>query len=202
MFDFAILPPEINSGRMYSGPGSGPIMSAAAAWDALAAELSWAARSYDSAIVGLVDSWHGPTSLAMAAAAAPYVAWLSATATQAEQAAAQARAAAAAFEMAFAATVPPAVIAANRALLAALVATNFFGQNIPAIAATEAQYAEMWAQDATAMYGYAASSAHAAALTLFTEPPPITRPAAQANPVTSAAAAATNLLSELSQLIS
>ncbi|MGA9675415.1 MAG: hypothetical protein WBR28_09235, partial [Mycobacterium sp.] len=24
MFDFGALPPEINSGRMYSGPGSGP----------------------------------------------------------------------------------------------------------------------------------------------------------------------------------
>ena len=45
-------------------------------------------------------------------------------------------------------TVPPAVVAANRAQLATLVATNVFGQNTPAIAATEAQYAEMWAQDA------------------------------------------------------
>ena len=60
-------------------------------------------------------------------------------------------------------TVPPPVIAANRSLLAALVATNFFGQNTPAIAATEIQYAEMWAQDAVAMYGYAASSASATA---------------------------------------
>ncbi|WP_252159672.1 PPE domain-containing protein, partial [Mycobacterium tuberculosis] len=41
-------------------------------------------------------------------------------------------------------------VVANRALLVALVATNFFGQNTPAIAATEAQYAEMWAQDAAA----------------------------------------------------
>jgi PPE-repeat protein len=55
-------------------------------------------------------------------------------------------------------------------LLATLVATNFFGQNTPAIAATEAQYAEMWAQDATAMYGYAAASAVATELTAFTEP--------------------------------
>jgi PPE-repeat protein len=51
------------------------------------------------------------------------------------------------------------VIAANRALLTALVATNLFGQNTPAIAATESQYAEMWAQDAAAMYGYAGSTA-------------------------------------------
>ncbi|MCV7061583.1 PPE domain-containing protein [Mycolicibacterium vaccae] len=63
-----------------------------------------------------------------------------------------------AYEAAFAATVPPAVVAENRIQLAMLVATNFFGQNTPAIAATEAAYAEMWAQDAAAMYGYAASA--------------------------------------------
>ena len=38
--DFAVLPPEVNSGRMYAGAGSGPLMAAAAAWDGLAAELS------------------------------------------------------------------------------------------------------------------------------------------------------------------
>ena len=37
--DFAVLPPEINSGRMYAGAGSGPLVAAAAAWEALAAEL-------------------------------------------------------------------------------------------------------------------------------------------------------------------
>ena len=98
----------------------------------------------------------GPSSTAMEAAAAPYVAWMSATAGQAEQTAAQAKAAAAAYQAAFAMTVPPPVIAANRTQLASLTATNVFGQNTPAIAATEAQYGEMWAQDAAAMYGYAA----------------------------------------------
>ena len=37
--DFAMLPPEVNSGRMYAGPGSGPMLAAATAWDGLAAEL-------------------------------------------------------------------------------------------------------------------------------------------------------------------
>ena len=67
--------------------------------------------------------------------------------------------------------VPPPVIAANRALLQALVATNLFGQNTPAIAATETLYAEMWAQDATAMYGYAGTSASASTLPPFTPAP-------------------------------
>jgi PPE-repeat protein len=142
--DFAILPPEVNSGRMYSGPGSGPMLAAAAAWNGLAAELNSTAASYGSVVSGLTsESWLGSSSAAMAAAAAPYVEWMSATAAQAEQAATQANAAAAAYETAFAMTVPPAVIAANRSLLMTLVATNVVGQNTPAIAATDAQYAEM-----------------------------------------------------------
>jgi PPE-repeat protein len=103
---------------------------------------------------------------------------MSTTATQAEQTAAQARAAVVAYETAFAATVPPPVIAANRALLMSLIATNFLGQNTPAITATEAHYAEMWAQDATAMFGYAGSSATDSGVTPFTEPPQTTNPAA------------------------
>ena len=62
------------------------------------------------------------------------------------------------------------MIAANRALLAALVATNFLGQNTPAIAANEATYAEFWAQDAGAMYGYAGAATTASQLTPFAGP--------------------------------
>ena len=96
----------------------------------------------------------GSQTVAMTAAATPYVAWLSASGATAEQSAAQAQAAAAAYENAFSATVPPPVIAANRAQLMALIATNILGQNTPAIAATESQYLEMWAQDATTMFSY------------------------------------------------
>jgi PPE-repeat protein len=85
----------------------------------------------------------------MAQSATPYVAWLSTTAAKAEAAASQAQAAASAFETAFASVVPPPLIAANRTDLTSLVATNVFGKNIPAMAATEAQYAEMWTKDGT-----------------------------------------------------
>jgi PPE-repeat protein len=175
--DFEALAPEINSGRMYSGPGSAPMLAAAAGWDQLSGELYSAAASYSSVISGLTGgSWKGPASASMAASAATYVAWMGAAATQAEQAAIQARAAASAFESAFAATVPPPLIAANRAQLAMLVATNFLGINTPAIMATEVHYAEMWAQDAAAMDGYAGSSAAAATLTPFTPPQRNTNP--------------------------
>jgi PPE-repeat protein len=206
--DFAIVPPEINSGRMYAGPGSGPMLAAAAAWDGLAAECNLAATSYASAILELTAGpWLGPASASMAASAGPYVAWMSTTATLAEQTASHAKAAAAGYEVAFAATVPPPVIAANRALLMALVASNLFGQNTPAIAATEAQYAEMWAQDAAAMYGYAGASASATMLTPFIPPPQSTNPgglAAQAAGLAQAAgtSAASNAQTVLSQLTS
>lgn len=188
--DFGSLPPEINSGKLYSGPGSASMLSAAAAWNELAAELRSLADSYGSVISHLASqSWCGPTSAAMAAAAAPYVAWMNATAAQAEQTADQAVAAASAYETAFAMTVPPPVVAANRAQLASLIATNVFGQNAPAIAATEAQYSAMWAQDAAAMYDYAGQSAAATKLVSFTAPPNTTdsgAPAAQAAAVTQA----------------
>src|SRR5277367_4783561 len=136
--DFAILPPEINSGRMYAGPGSGPMLAAAAAWDGLAAELQAAGASYGSLISGLTaGSWLGPVSAVMAASAGLYVTWMRTTAVRAEQTATQAKAAAAAYEVAFAAMVSPPVVAANRALLMELVATNLFGQNSAAIATAE-----------------------------------------------------------------
>lgn len=173
--DYGALPPEINSARMYAGPGAGSMLAAAAAWDALAGELGAMASGYSSVISELTGTaWIGPAAASMIAAAAPYVAWLSATAIQAEHTASQARVAAAAYETAFAMTVPPPTVAANRVLLLTLVATNFFGQNTPAIAATEAEYAEMWAQDAAAMYGYAGSSTTATALTPFNPPPTTT----------------------------
>jgi PPE-repeat protein len=205
--DFAMLPPEINSGRMYSGAGSGPMLAAASAWNGLAAELRATALSYGSVLSELTsEEWHGPASAAMAAAATPYVAWMSSTAAQAEQTAAQAEAAAAAYEAAFAATVPPPVIAANRAQLMGLIATNILGQNTAAIAATEARYMEMWAQDAGAMYGYAGSSAVATQLTPFTEPQQTTSPGglmAQSAAVAQAASTpAGTQQSTLSQLVS
>jgi PPE-repeat protein len=188
--DFGAFPPEFNSGRMYAGPGSGPMMAAAAAWDEIAAELGVAASSYNSVVTELTSGpWVGPASASMLAAITPYVSWLSAMAAQAEETAGQGRAAAAAFEAAFAMTVPPPVIAANRVLLATLIATNFFGQNTPAIMATEAQYMEMWAQDAAAMTGYTAASMAAALLAPFATPPNPRPPAAGPNPAAAVAKA-------------
>ncbi|WP_156764646.1 PPE family protein [Mycobacterium sp. 1081908.1] len=173
MSDFSLLPPEINSARMYAGAGAGPLFVAATAWDGLAADLRSSASSFDSVVSALIGGpWRGSASAAMAAAAAPYVSWLAAAAAQAEGAAAQARAAATAFEAAQTATVHPVAVGANRVQLMTLVATNFLGQNAPAIAATEFHYGQMWAQDVAAMAGYhAGAMSVASSLAPFAAPP-------------------------------
>ena len=187
---YAAFPPEINSGRMYSGAGSGPLMAAAAAWDGLANDLQSTAASYSSVISALTSGpWLGPTALTMTAAVTPYLSWMQGTSAQAAETASQAVAAASAYETAFAAHVPPAEIAANRSQLASLVATNIIGQNNAAIAATEAQYGEMWAQDALAMDTYAASSAAATKLTPFTPAPQTTNAGGLAGQAAAAAQA-------------
>ena len=203
VLDFGALPPEINSARMYSGPGAGPMLVAAAAWDALAAQLELYAVGYAAVLSELTgQNWSGSASVAMTSAATPYVKWAMTMAEQAEQSAGQARMAAAAFENAFAATVPPPVVAANRIQLVVLVATNFFGQNTPAIAATEAAYAEMWAQDAAAMYTYAASSSTAVALTPFTAAPQTTNLGGQSVQATAVAQSVTTSTGQAQAVLS
>lgn len=164
--DFGALPPEINSARLYSGSGSTSLVTAASAWNSLAAELNAAALQYENVVTQLSsEEWLGPASASMAGAVTPYVEWMTATAAQAEQTATQASSAAAAYESAFAAIVPPPLIAANRQQLAQLVSTNVLGLNTAAIAQLEAQYGEFWAQDAATMYSYAGNSATASSVT-------------------------------------
>lgn len=187
--DFGMLPPEINSALMYSGAGSAPLWAASRAWETLGAEIYATAASYTAVLTDLTAEWQGPAAAAMAKSFEPHLEWLNRAAAQAEQIAAQAGAAAAAHDAAFAATVPPAVVEANRETLMSLMATNVLGQNTPAIAATEAAYGEMWIQDAVTMYGYAGQSAAASQLTPFTAPAPTVNPAGVAAQEAAVAAA-------------
>jgi PPE-repeat protein len=204
VFDFGAFPPEVNSAKMYAGPGSTSMLAAATAWNSLAAELRLQAANYSSIISNLIgESWQGQASTSMAAAVAPYTAWMNATAAQAEETAGQATAAAAAYEAAYGMTVPPPLIAANRAQLASLVATNVLGQNAPAIAATEVHYGQMWAQDAAAMYGYAAQSSAATKVPSFTNAPHTTSPGALGGQAAATSqATSTSTQAALSQLTS
>ena len=202
MVDFGALEPEINSARMYMGPGASSFQVAASAWNGLAAELQSAAQGYETTITQLAsDTWTGPASAAMSSAAQPFVGWLQETAAQAEQAATQAQAASAAYEQAFASTVAPPLIAANRAETAAATQANVFGQYTPLIAQLEAQYSEMWAQDAAAMYSYAGQSSSATQVTPFATPAATTNPAGTATQSSAVAAATGNSAATSSQSI-
>ncbi|MCV7427910.1 PPE family protein [Mycobacterium montefiorense] len=179
--DFGALPPEVNSGRMYSGPGPATLLAASAEWEELAAEMHLAASRCESVVAELIGaSWTGSSSMAMTAAVMPYAGWIRSTAAHCEEVASKATAAAAAYETAYAMTVPPPMIVANRIRLAALIAGNLLGQNTPAIMVAEGEYSEMWARDAAAMYGYAANSASVSGLSAFAPPPRTTDPGAPA----------------------
>jgi PPE-repeat protein len=202
MSDLGALPPEVSSALIYSGPGASSLTSAAAAWNSVAAELTSTAQGLDTVVTQLAsESWLGPTSAAMVAAVQPYVSWVSTTAGQAEHAAAQAQSAAAAFEAVFASVVPPPLIAANRAELAQAVQTNVLGLNNNVIAQLEAQYAEFWSQNASALYGYASSSAAATKISSFTEAPAIANPAAALTSAATSATPATSIQSWIQGLL-
>ncbi|GKU43462.1 PPE family protein, partial [Mycobacterium montefiorense] len=181
LVDFGALPPEVNSARLYAGAGSTSLTTAASAWRHLGAELNSAALGYDNVITQLSsEEWLGPASAAAVQALTPYVTWMKTTAAQAEQTAQQLASAAAAFESAFASVVPPPLIAQNRALLTQALQTNVLGQNTNVIAQLESQYGQMWAQDASTLYNYAAQSSTATKLTPFQSAPEVSTQDAQA----------------------
>src|ERR1700757_2971436 len=110
----------------------------------------------------------------------PYVSWLHTTSAQAAQMSMAPPAMASSFVATQTAVVHPSVVAANRTQLAHLLATNVFGINFPAIAATETQYMQMWAGNTTAMLGYHATNLQTMALPTFNPPSAMTTPTAAA----------------------
>lgn len=170
--DYGLLPPEIHSARMYSGPGAGSLLAAAASWGNVADGLDETADGFRSVTAMLTSGWQGHSAIAMTQAAASYLSWLHAAAVKGGQAAAHATAAATAYDEAHAAMVPPSVINANRTHRRSLAQRNATGQDTETIAAMDADYELMWAQDVEAMYAYAAASAAASRVAPFTSAPP------------------------------
>ncbi|HEY2482080.1 MAG TPA: PPE family protein, partial [Caulobacteraceae bacterium] len=207
---FSLFAPEINSALMFTGAGSEPLLSAATAWDGLAADLESTATQYQTLVTNLTTGpWLGPSSAQMASATAPYIAWLQGTATTAAQTGAQAKAAAAAYQTAYSSMVPLPTIAENRAELATLVANNFLGQNTGAIAINESNYLDMWIQDALGMDTYQLNSQAASALPAQAAAPQVASGALASAATTAAPAASSTsgtstviqgLLGDLAQL--
>src|ERR1700744_2124776 len=104
--EFTTLPPEVTSALIHSGPGAESLIAASGAWQQLGTNLEDSAENYRAALSSLIETWHGPSSPAMAQAVQPYLTWLQTTAQQVQQTAASAMAAATAFNSARAAVVP------------------------------------------------------------------------------------------------
>lgn len=177
-----LAPPEVTSTLIHTGPGAGSLIEAAGAWQRLAVELENSVSTYASTLSSLIESWDGPSAMAMLQSIQPYLLWLRETAQQSAQMATSAQAAASAFTAVRSTVVPPSVVTANRTRLAQLLATNRFGTNTAAIAETENEYQTMWTNNAAAMTRYQATSSQATTpLSQFNSPLAATNPEGTAN---------------------
>lgn len=187
------LPPEVHSALLSQGPGPGPVLAAAAAWHAMSAEYAAAAEEVSTLMAATrAGVWEGCSAEAWTAAHAPFAAWLQQAGADSVARARQHEMVAVAYLTALGAMPTLPELAANRAMHAALVATNFFGINAIPIALNEADYVRMWIQAATTMTVYEADSTALVASTPPSVPAPRilsspgvaqARPAASLDPV-------------------
>jgi hypothetical protein len=152
------IPPEINAFRL-TMMGAGPMahvpqmigfQAAAATHLQQGVQMATTAAETSPSFVGVGGA-------AMMAAALPSAAWITGAGAHAQAAAATIQAGVGGYTAAAAATIPHLVVVANRVREVALEATNILGQNTPAIAEANAEYAEFWGQNAGTMMGYLAA---------------------------------------------
>lgn len=160
-------------GRLMSGAGPAPATAAAAAWASVAASISARSVFLQSLLPRLAASWQAPETALMTRNVAIYLAHNEALRTQALLASTRHTKQAADYSAALAGMAQLPEIATNHVTHGVLQATNFLGVNTAAIAANEAQYAAMWAQNAAMMLTYLANSTANMTFEPFIPPKPM-----------------------------
>lgn len=169
---FEPLPPEINSGNMYAGPGLLPMIVAAIHWYEFSSVMDSFTLSFDEMLKAIREEWSGPVVEQVLDAAAPFRDWLQDLGDEAYETFEQIGNINHAYVYAYGAVVPPQQIDANRASTDTLCEENEFGQHNAAIAALEEEYQKFWAQDVETMKWYRRRLSDALSSLTPWEPPP------------------------------
>ncbi|GAB3134274.1 hypothetical protein GCM10027289_25840 [Tsukamurella serpentis] len=186
---FIALPPEVNVGRLMTGAGPAPATAAAAAWASVAASVSARSAFLTALLPRLAASWQAPETSLMTRNVAMYLAHNEGVRVQSLLASTRHTKQAADYSAALAGMAQLPEIAQNHVTNAVLHATNFLGVNTAAIAANEAEYAAMWAQNASMMTVYLANSVANMTFEPFVPPKPMATAAAVPIPAAAAGAA-------------